>query len=269
MLQEFYGEALTKIKVMAKEIKLPIGIILKEPESTALSEEQKHFLLYIPWDDKYLKFVPEKYRSYFFECLPLLGVRTTNVHVAICFSFFENLISAYEKETGLTIDRDVVALAFILHDIGWSKLSEEELAMSLGYKGLVLSRDALGPKEKHATEGEKIAKEKLQLWHIGKDEQDLICACVRWHDSPEKVSLGGIMKPEIKILADLDHIWSFTKENFWQDTQRKGVVPDEYAANLDKDLESYFITDTGKEMARNLLSERKKEILLLRRGNLL
>lgn len=254
---------------MVKEIKLPAGIILREPELTTLSEEQKHFLLYIPWDGKYLVNVPEKYRPYFLECLPLLGVRTTNVHVAVCFSFFETIVSSFEKQTGLLIDRDTVALALILHDIGWSKLSEQELASSLGYKGLALSSDALGPKEKHAIEGEKIAREKMQAWGIGGEKQDLICACIRWHDQPEKVSVDGNMKPEIKILVDLDHLWSFTKENFWQDTQRKGVAPDEYVKNLEKDLESYFITDTGKETARNLLSERKKEILLLRKGNLL
>ena len=254
---------------MVKEIKLPTGIILREPELTTLSEEQKHFLLYIPWDEKYLVSIPEKYRPYFLECLPFLGVRTTDVHVAVCFSFFERMISSFEKQTGLLIDRDIVALAFILHDIGWSKLSEQELASSLGYKGLTLRPNALGPKEKHAIEGEKIAREKLQSWSVGREKQDLICACVRWHDSPQKVSQNGSFPPEIKVLADLDHIWSFTKENYWQDPQRKGVVPGEYAANLEKDLESYFITDTGKETARSFLSERKKEVLLFQEGNLL
>ncbi len=253
---------------MAREIKLPIGIVLEEPEPTSLNEKQKHFLLYIPWDEEYLKNIPRKYQTYFLECLPLLGVRTTDAHVAICFTFFDEIISSFEEQAGLLIDRDVVALAFILHDIGWSKLSEQELAASLGIKGLALDSEALGPKEKHAIEGERIAREKLQSWNINREKQDLICACVRWHDSPEKVGLDGTMKPEIKVLVDLDHLWSFTKENFWQDTLRKGVVADEYAKNLEKDLESYFVTDAGKNLARKLLSERKKEILLLRERNL-
>ena len=163
----------------------------------------------------------------------------------------------------------MVALAFILHDIGWSQLNEREVALSLGIKGLILNHDAIGPKEKHAIEGEKIAKEKLISWGISGEKSDLICACVRWHDLPDKVSFNGAMKPEIKILVDLDHLWSFTKENFWQDTLRKGVAADEYAKNLEKDLEGYFTTDTGKNLARKLLSERKEEILFLREGNLL
>ncbi|OGY38642.1 MAG: hypothetical protein A2391_00395 [Candidatus Brennerbacteria bacterium RIFOXYB1_FULL_41_13] len=146
---------------MEKEITLPTGVVLREPESSSLPESQKHFLLFIPWDDKYLSNVPEKYRSYFLDCLPELGVRTTDVHVAVCFSFFEKLILAYEKEINEMIDRDVVALAFILHDIGWSRLNEKEIAESLGIKGLVLTGNSLTPKEKHAIEGEKIAIEKL------------------------------------------------------------------------------------------------------------
>jgi hypothetical protein len=49
-------------------------------------------------------------------------------------------------------------------------------------------------------------------------------------------------------------------ENFWQDTVRKGVRPDEYLKNLENDLDGYFITDEGKQKARELLADRAAEV---------
>jgi len=65
---------------------------------------------------------------------------------------------------------------------------------------------------------------------------------------------------EIKAVVDLDHLWSFTKLNFWQDTVRKNVSPQDYLENLEHDLDSYFIFETGKELAYTLLKERKEEV---------
>jgi hypothetical protein len=226
------------------------SVSLRMPEKTSLPEDQQHFLLYIPWNKKYLDFVPEKYKQKFTECLPLLSARTTNVHVAVCFRYFDEMVEAFPG-----IDRSAVAMALILHDTGWSRLTEEEIATSLGVKGLKLTIEAMVPKEKHAVIGEEIAREKLTEWRIDKDRADLVCACVRWHDNPSKVT-----SLEIKVLADLDHLWSFTQENFWQDVQRKGVDAAAYVANLGNDLDGYFVTDNGKNIARRLLGERRHEV---------
>jgi len=65
---------------------------------------------------------------------------------------------------------------------------------------------------------------------------------------------------EIQVLIDLDHLWSFTHENFWQDSVRKGVAPIEYLQNLTDDLDSYFVTTEGKILARELLTKRAVEV---------
>lgn len=52
------------------------------------------------------------------------------------------------------------------------------------------------------------------------------------------------------IVCDVDHLWSFTKENFWQDTVRKEIDPELYAQNLARDLDGYFVTDAGKKKAK-------------------
>ncbi len=48
--------------------------------------------------------------------------------------------------------------------------------------------------------------------------------------------------------------------NFWQDTIRKDIGPQDYLKNLDHDLEHYFIFEVGKKMACSLLKDRKKEV---------
>lgn len=227
---------------------------------TDLPETDRHFLLYIPWQEKYLDSIPRDFKKYFLDCSPLLSVRTTDVHTATCFSYFDQLIYAYENNHNLKINRLVVGLALILHDTGWSQLSQSEIAASLGISGLKLNTIASAPKEKHAVEGEIIARQKLTSWEIPPDETNLICQCVRWHDKPQQVSQDGHVPPEVKLVVDLDHLWAFTHLNFWQDTVRKGISPEEYAANLDTDLEGYFVTQEGKAIAKELLEQRKKEI---------
>ena len=170
------------------------------------------------------------------------------------------------------INRRLVGLALIFHDCGWSKLSEEEVASSLGVTGLKLTEPATKPKERHAVEGEKIARNILASYNFEPPltgiEVETICKSVLYHDKPEVVADANQPMPlEVKLLVDLDHLWSFTHENFWQDTVRKGVKPKEYLHNLRQDLDSYFVTNEGKDLARKRLSEREAEVLGLEKPN--
>lgn len=240
---------------------IPVDINFLAPENSQLPLEDQHFLLYIPWNDKYLDLVPEEYRAFFIEVLPHLHARTTDVHTAISISFLPSFLASFSEN----IDERVVALALILHDSGWSQLSELEIANSLGVKGLKLNDLAMGPKEKHAFESEKIARKILGKYEFNpaltNEEIELICKSVLYHDKPEAVAGAGDAMPiEVKVLVDLDHIWSFTHENFWQDTLRKGVDAQVYLQNLGNDLETYFVTDQGKALAKQLLAERSEEV---------
>jgi len=128
-------------------------------------------------------------------------------------------------------------------------------------KGLKIEREALGPKGKYADGGVKIARKILDEYEfkpaLTKEEKEVICKAVFWHDKTEKVR-GKKFPTETEAVVDLDHLWSFTKLNFWQDTVRKNVSPQNYSKNLEHDLDSYFIFEIGKELAYTLLKERKK-----------
>jgi len=247
--------------------KFPSDVPLDLPHQSSLSPEDLHFLIYIPWRDDYINFVPVKYQDFYLEMLPYLSARTTDVYTAVCLQYLKEFIEK-SRVLGEKVQQDVIAYALILHDSGWSQMSEEEVAMSLGVTGLALNEKAMGPKEKHAVLGEKIARqvytEKQVQLGLNDEEIKLICRAILYHDKPEEVAGAEYEMPlEVQLLVDLDHIWSFTHFNFWQDTLRKGVPPSDYIENLKRDLNSYFVTTIGKEKAKEMLAEREREVALI------
>ncbi|MCB9801145.1 MAG: HD domain-containing protein [Pseudomonadales bacterium] len=248
-------------------ITLPQSVILEYPAETSLPAKDHHFLLYIPWQKKFLQLVPKKFQTFFSKVLPHLSARTTDVHTANCCQYIQPLCYAVEAaHPGRTIDQTVVTLALILHDCGWSRLSEKEVAASLGVSGLKLNATALGPKEKHAVEGVALATELLESYgksfSLSEAQKDLILLAIRHHDQPEKVAKEGTAVPlEVQVLVDLDHLWSFTQLNFWQDVYRKGINnPQTYLENLQTDLDSYFVTPQGRALATRLWKHRQEEV---------
>lgn len=242
----------------------PLDIPLAVPKNSTLPPKDLHFLLYIPWQESYLDFVPEGYRDFYQELLPYLSARTTAVHTAVCLQYLDEFIDKAEK-LGKTVNKNVLAYALMLHDSGWSQMTQEEVAASLGVTGLALNEKATSPKEKHAVLGAEIAKSilssKQSLLGLNEAEIEAIYKAILYHDRPSEVAGAQNEMPiEVQLLVDLDHLWSFTHLNFWQDTLRKDVSPQNYIMNLKNDLNSYFVTEIGKEKARKLLAERKKEV---------
>ncbi|GIK84185.1 MAG: hypothetical protein BroJett025_08070 [Patescibacteria group bacterium] len=242
----------------------PKDVLVTLPDNSQLPESEQHFLIFLPWSDEYLDLIPKDFRSFYSEILPLLSARTTDVHTAVCMQYLNEFIAKAES-TGKNVNRNVLAYALMLHDSGWSQMTEQEIAYSLGVLGLRITNKALAPKEKHAILGEQNARriltEKQDELGLTNSEIELICKAILFHDKPEAVAgAGNEMPTEVQLLVDLDHVWSFTHLNFWQDTIRKGVIPIEYLENLRNDLDSYFVTDIGKNKAKELLAEREKEV---------
>ena len=93
-------------------------------------------------------------------------------------------------------------------------------------------------------------------------QRNLIYTAILYHDKPEELAWQGGLSAEVKLVCDVDHLWSFTHENFWQDTVRKGVAPAAYVKNLEADLDDYFVTEPGRQQASRLLEARRVEVTL-------
>jgi hypothetical protein len=239
---------------------IPSDLDLRIPLSTSVAPNQIRSLCYIPWEAKYLELVDPPYRDIFRFVLPYLHVRTTDVHVAICLPFAKDLIRAHPG----TVDERVVHLAFILHDSGWGQMSEQEIADSLGVEGLALSGSAVGPKARHAELGRDFAQRVLAERPLEPpltiEQKEMILTAIFFHDKPERLAAMDNLPPSIQIVSDTDHLWSFTHQNFWQDTVRKGVSARSYLDNLGRDLDGYFVTEAGKYKASAMLEDRRLEV---------
>lgn len=239
---------------------VPADLELREPQESGLDAERRHFVIYIPWDDKYLENVDAAYQPFFQKVLPYLHARTTDVHITQCVPFIRELIAATPEPT----DERMIYVAFILHDSGWSQMSEAEIADSLGVKGLVLTGASVSPKEKHARLGRDVAEEVLSEFEfvppLTEGQKNAIYQAILFHDKPWELAMGGDIPIDVKLVCDVDHLWSFTHENFWQDTLRKGVDPQSYLENLGTDLDGYFTTAQGKAKARELWDARRAEV---------
>lgn len=244
---------------------IPADIKLIFPKES-LPPDLIRCLAYIPWEEAYSRFVPKRFRSFFEYVLPYLKPRTTDVHTAVCLSYMSNYVKKLEKETRTEANEKIIAYGLILHDCGWSALSKKEIADSLAVKGLQVEGQAFGPKRRHADEGVRIARRILNEYRsepaLTTEEKEVVCEAVFWHDKTEEVRRRELPF-EVRAVVDLDHLWSFTRLNFWQDTVRKDVSPRDYVENLKHDLDSYFVFRTGKELAYTLLKERKKEVSAL------
>lgn len=245
-----------------KTATLPADLRLIFPDDPKLTAEQRRATAYIPWGDKYLEYVPQEYRSFFQHALPHLGRRTTDVHTALSVSHLPFLIE-YSADP---VDDRVVFLATILHDTGWSKVSLPHIADSLSYSGVALSEESRLPKEQHILMSVALAIDLLDGFDFG-DEPLLdtskrhITEIIRRHDydAPWEAGKYDELTAETKIVCDADRLWSYTHENFWQDTVRKDVKPAEYIDKLGDAVDSYFLTPQAKIKAFALLDDRQEE----------
>lgn len=243
-------------------VPMPADITVVSPRSEDLPDvdpEFIHSLAYIPWDNKYLDYVPAQYRDFYREIQPQLAARTTDVHTALSVSFVDELI----QRSGLEVNKKQLVLAVLLHDIGWAQLSPAQIALSLNYSAFTYTEEALEPKRLHASLGGDIAREILRVhretFHLSDDNIEYISKLVRFHDQinpwPEKPEPG-----EYLLLGDADRMWSYTHENFWLDTIRKNTKPKQYLVNTREAIDGYFLTDAGREIAHRLIEDRAREV---------
>jgi hypothetical protein len=239
---------------------IPDDIELRLPEKSSLAAADLHYLIYLPWQDRYLERVDAAYRDFFQVVLPYLHARSTDVHVATCLPFIKELLQVRPEP----VDERVVQIAFILHDTGWSQMSELEIAESLGVAGLSLSGQAIQPKARHAILGQQIAQKILDVYPfqppLTAEQKNNIYQAILYHDRPQDLAAAGGIPASLKMVCNVDHLWSFTHLNFWQDTLRKGVQPPEYLHNLGQDLDAYFVSEPGRILARQFLAERTLEV---------
>jgi hypothetical protein len=221
-----------------------------------------HSLAYIPWDSSFLSLVPPQYQDFYQSILPKLNARTTDVHTALSVSHVEDLVAL----SNFTVNKKLLTIAVLLHDIGWAELTPSQIALSLNYSAFAYTEDALLPKRLHASRGAEVANAVLaeQKDALGLSDDDLsyIVQLVRYHDQIDPWP-STPQPSEYLLLGDADRIWSYTRHNFWLDTIRKNTQPRQYIENITAAIDEYFLTDAGKLLAKRHADDRLLEVIEL------
>lgn len=186
--------------------------------------------------DKQLS-MEQPYRKIFELALPFLDTRENLVHTREAFDLAVQLLQA---EGG---DPRVVLPGIILHDVGWKSVSED------------LQLTAFGPGEKdmelnriHEREGARIACEILEKVNYPPHLVEEITSIVLGHDSiKEAMSINDA------IVKDADKLWRYSKNGHSINAKRFSMTFQQNVDRLRNHLDVWFLTATGKNMARERL----------------
>ncbi|HVQ44863.1 MAG TPA: hypothetical protein VMT30_07955 [Candidatus Saccharimonadia bacterium] len=238
----------------------PTTIDLKFSTTTAVENHRLHLLAHIPWHDKYLAHVPQAYRNFFKFVLPYLSTRTSDVHTAISLGFVNELITNIDPGTNPYLAH----LAVTLHDCGWCRVDDAQIADSLDYSGVIFTPAAAMAKHLHTVHGSQLAAELLRHYDfaqpLSSSEIDLISNIALWHERPLEYQINGRTPSALLVACEADRLWPFTHENFWLDVVRKGVEPGAYIQNVGTSVEGLFLTPVGQTIAWRLINERITEV---------
>jgi hypothetical protein len=167
---------------------------------------------------------------------PHLNTRKNDIHVEISYRFACRLLL---DEPG---DPDVVIPAIICHDLGWTKVPED------------LQLKAFGPtfdpelRRIHEVEGVKLARDILDRVNYDAVKTAEILEIIDGHDS----RLHAVSDND-KIVKDADKLFRFTATGLAIDIERFQVDGDDYLKWISEQVESWFFTTTGKQLARTEL----------------
>lgn len=174
---------------------------------------------------------------------PYLDTRKNDIHTKISMELAFELLC---RENG---DSTIVIPAIILHDVGWKKVPEHLHLKAFGPKATSQELNRI-----HEKEGSKIAKEILKEISYDGDKVKEIKKIIKGHDSrKDPISLND------RIVKDADKLWRYTKVGFRIDVKRFGETPEEGLERLHSNLDSWFLTNSAREIAKKKLDRRKKE----------
>ena len=175
---------------------------------------------------------------------PYLDTRKNDIHTEISTGFAGRLLAL---EGG---DEDIVIPAIILHDVGWKKVPEDVQLKAFGPKVSMPEWNRV-----HEVEGAGIAGEILQKVNYPEDKILEIQEIIKGHDSrKEAISLND------SVVKDADKLWRYTETAIRGIQMGFGLTYEACIERLRRNLELWFLTESGKRMATEEIEKRTKEL---------
>jgi HD superfamily phosphodiesterase len=184
---------------------------------------------------------PARYDRIYELAEPYWQTRSNEIHLPEAYALAQELTGAHPGA-----DPDVVLPAILLHDIGYMAVPAED-----HLKGLAGAARGWEPDitRRHEIQGAAMAGEILA--EVGWDAQRTaaIQDIVDGHDSrTQAVSL------EDELVKDADKLWRFTESAVCICHRWMELTPERYTDWVQAQIDSWFFTDTAKELARRELA---------------
>ncbi len=174
---------------------------------------------------------------------PFLRTRKNLIHTQIALRYALSLLREEEGDEGIVIP------AVLLHDVGWKAIPPK------------LQLTAFGPNPSnpqlvrvHEVEGAKIAEAILKELHYPPGKIKEICLIIQGHDTRKRP-----ISQNDRIVKDSDKLWRYSRRGMAVDLNRFDIPRREYLIFLEAIINYWFLTPTGREVARSEISLRKKK----------
>ena len=183
------------------------------------------------------------HQKIFERAKPFLRTRKNLIHTRIALSYALKLLKSEKGDEGVVIP------AIILHDVGWKVIPEHLQLTGFG-------PNPSNPKlaRVHEVEGAKIAEAILKDLRYPSEKIREICWIIRGHDTRKR----SISRSD-RIVKDADKLWRYSRKGVAVDLGRFRIPRREYLIFLEAIINSWFLTRTGREIARSEIALRKKE----------
>jgi HD superfamily phosphodiesterase len=183
------------------------------------------------------------HQKIFERAKPFLRTRKNLIHTQIALRYTLRLLKEEEGDEGIVIP------AVLLHDVGWKMIPSN------------LQLTAFGPNPSnpqlvrvHEVEGAKIAEAILKEFRYPPKKIGEISRIIRGHDSRKRP-----ISQNDRIVKDSDKLWRYSRRGMAVDLDRFRIPRREYLIFLEAIINYWFLTPTGREVARREISLRKKE----------
>lgn len=168
------------------------------------------------------------------------NTRFNDIHVPLAYLHGRVLLLSHPAA-----DADVVIPAILLHDVGWKLIPEEN--QRLAYGPTVEDKSL---QRFHEIEGARIAAGILSAVNYDSRKQEMIVHIIDGHDTRAEA-----LSEEDSLVKDADKIWRFTPVGVEYLHLQFHKPLEEYVAWLGQQIDRWFFTERGKQMARQALAE--------------
>ena len=190
-----------------------------------------------------IKMLRDDYQRIWELAQPYLNTRRNDIHTEIATQCAYVLL---EREPG---NEDVVIPAILLHDVGWKKVPEDLQMRAFGPKATMPEWNRV-----HEVEGVKIARSILEEVGYHPEKIEEILEIIGGHDSrKEPISLND------RLVKDADKLWRYSEVAVRINRERFKHTLEQEMDRLGSNLEAWFLTDSGKEIAREEMEKRFRD----------